>query len=84
MNGTPKIVAAKVISDLVVEVTFDTGAKRLFDCRSILDRPGFEVLKNMAAFRSLTIDPGGYGISWSDMVDLSEYEIWTKGQPLLA
>jgi hypothetical protein len=22
---------------------------------------------------------GGYGISWNDEIDLSEYELWTNG-----
>lgn len=25
------------------------------------------------------MDPGGYGISWNEDLDMSEYELWTKG-----
>ena len=39
----------------------------------------FEVLKNDAFFKSVQADSGGYGISWNDDADLSEYELWTNG-----
>ncbi len=26
------------------------------------------------------VDTGGYGISWNDAIDLSEYELWTHGR----
>ena len=32
-------------------------------------------------FRAVRVDPGGYGISWSDDIDLSEYELWVRGTP---
>jgi len=32
-----------------------------------------------SAEKSVRVDSGGYGISWNDDVDLSEYEIWTNG-----
>jgi len=28
------------------------------------------------------VDAGGYGISWNDDIDLSEYELWTNGKPI--
>jgi hypothetical protein len=39
----------------------------------------FEVLKNDAFFKSVKVDSGGYGISWNDDADLSEYELWANG-----
>jgi hypothetical protein len=38
----------------------------------------FELLRNEAFFKAVKVDPGGYGISWSDDADLSEYELWTN------
>jgi hypothetical protein len=35
-----------------------------------------------AFFRAVRVDVGGYGISWSDSIDLSEYELWTNGEPV--
>ena len=28
---------------------------------------------------AVKVDSGGYGISWNDDADLSEYELWTNG-----
>ena len=36
------------------------------------------MLKNDAFFKTVKTDAGGYGISWNDDVDLSEYELWTN------
>jgi hypothetical protein len=32
-----------------------------------------------SAEKSVRVDSGGYGISWNDDVDISEYELWTNG-----
>ena len=37
------------------------------------------MLKSDAFFKSVRVDSGGYGISWNDDADLSEYELWTNG-----
>lgn len=42
-----------------------------------LDR--FQLLKHDAFFKAVTVDPGGYGISWNDDMDVSEYELWHRG-----
>jgi hypothetical protein len=39
----------------------------------------FQMLKNDAFFKLVKVDAGGYDISWSDKIDLSEYELWTNG-----
>jgi len=46
----------------------------------LFDREHFERLKNISYFKSAKVDPGGYGISWDDDCDLSENELWTKGE----
>jgi len=33
-------------------------------------------------FKAVRVDPGGYGISWSDDIDISEYELWTNGESI--
>jgi hypothetical protein len=38
------------------------------------------LLASPAFFNAVRVDPGGYGISWSDDIDLSEYELWTNGK----
>jgi len=48
----------------------------------LLSRPEFRLLSVPACFRAVRVDAGGYGISWNDDIDLSEYELWTNGEPI--
>ncbi len=60
-------------------VRFENGVEKTYDCRALLARPEFHLLKVPAFFGAVRVDPGGYGISWNDDLDLSEYELWTNG-----
>jgi len=60
-------------------VTFGNGVQKVYDCQRILNLDRFQLLNHEAFFRAVTVDPGGYGISWDDDMDLSEYELWNNG-----
>jgi hypothetical protein len=47
-----------------------------------MNRAEFDALKNESLFRLVHVDPGGYGVSWNADIDLSEYELWTRGVAL--
>jgi len=66
-------------ADLLIR--FEDGTERVYDCRPILALPQFQLLTTPAFFRAVRVDAGGYGVSWNDEMDLSEYELWTKGTP---
>jgi hypothetical protein len=80
MEKIPKIKAVQTIGEARLLVTFDGGIKKIYDYSSLLSRPQFRLLASSAFFNAVHIDPGGYGISWSDDIDLSEYELWTNGK----
>ena len=63
-------------------VHFVDGTDKIYDCRALLRRAVFPPLANESFFRQIRVDAGGYGVSWSDDVDLSEYELWTNGKDL--
>jgi hypothetical protein len=75
----PKILSVKVQEDKMLAVMFANGIEKVYDCAQLLGRDMFQLLKNDAFFKSVKVDAGGYGISWSDEIDLSEYELWTNG-----
>ncbi len=60
-------------------VTFINGVQKVYDCQRILELDRFQLLRHEAFFKAVRVDPGGYGISWDDEVDLSEYELWHNG-----
>lgn len=80
MEPTPRIEDVQPIGLTRLLVCFRNGVQKIYDCAPLLSRPQFCLLANPGFFRSAHVDSGGYGISWNDDVDLSEYEIWTNGE----
>ena len=78
----PKIKSIRIQDDYVLIVWFDNGIQKRFDIQPKLSEIRFEPLKDKALFRDVRVDQGGYGISWNDEIDLSEYELWTYGELL--
>jgi hypothetical protein len=80
MGKIPKIRDVQTIGEARLLVTFESKIKKIYDCSSLLSMPQFHLLASPAFFNAVRVDPGGYGISWSDDIDLSEYELWTNGK----
>lgn len=82
MERVPRISGVEPVGAAILRVRFDNGEERMYDCHEILSFPRFHLLRTAAFFRAVRVDPGGYGISWNDNMDLSEYELWTHGRPV--
>lgn len=78
----PKIKSVIPLADKQLLVTFVNGVAKLYDCQAVLNLDRFRLLQHEAFFKAVKVDPGGYGISWNDEMDLSEYELWHRGIPL--
>jgi hypothetical protein len=78
----PRIQFVKPLEKTRLLVRFVNGVEKIYDCSQLLNRDSFQWLKSEAFFRSVKVDPGGYGISWNDDVDLSEFELWVNGREL--
>lgn len=79
MARYPKVRSVAIRGDRRLLVTFDNGVRKLYDCAPLLETEPFGPLREEWLFRSVRADPGGYGISWSDELDLSESELWENG-----
>jgi hypothetical protein len=75
----PKVQSVAALPDKRLRVTFVNGETRIYECTPLLADPSFGMLANEAFFRSVQADPHGYGVVWSDEVDLSESELWMNG-----
>ncbi len=84
MDHAPKIESVEPVAPLKLRVRFRNGVVKEYDCGPLLSRERFALLKNPAFFRLVRVDPGGYGVSWNADIDLSEYELWTRGQEVPA
>jgi hypothetical protein len=67
------------LDDKRLLVTFVNGVQKIYDCHQILHREIFQMLNQDAFFKAVVVDPGGYGVSWDENTDLSEYELWNNG-----
>jgi hypothetical protein len=78
MNA-PRISLVRALEKKKLLVKFANGTEKVYDCRPLLRLERFRLLGNEAFFKAVRVDPSGYGISWNDEMDLSEYELWTNG-----
>jgi hypothetical protein len=77
MNA-PKILSVQALENKKLSVKFVNDVEKIYDCTPLLHLDMFQVLKNDAFFKSVKVDSGGFGVSWNDDADLSEYELWTN------
>ncbi len=78
MNA-PKIKSVTSLKEKRLLVTFVNGVQKIYDCQGILNLERFQLLQHEAFFKAVAVDPGGYGVSWDDERDLSEYALWNNG-----
>ena len=79
MEKMPRVVCVQAEANRRLRVLFDDGTEKEYDCRPLMNRADFDGLKNESLFRLVHVDPGGYGVSWNASIDLSKYELWTRG-----
>jgi len=76
----PRIQEVEPIDNYQLIVTFTNGIKKLFNCKDKLQSEQYSALKDSSLFKSVKIDTNGYALSWTDDIDISENELWTKGK----
>lgn len=80
MNNIPKIKDVKPLKNMMLSVTFENGVIKEYDVKPLIKRYEiFKHLENESIFNLVRVDAGGFGIAWTDDIDLSEYEIWENG-----
>lgn len=80
--NTPRIESVKPLEDHLLLVTFSNGKRKKYDTHRLMGREMFAPLKNGAFFNNVSIEPGGYAVSWSSEIDLSEHELWQHGEEM--
>jgi hypothetical protein len=64
-------------------VHFTDGCAKVYDLTRLFPNdPAFAALQDTPSlYEQVRVDPGGYGISWSDDLDLDSGELWANGKP---
>lgn len=67
--------------NLILQVTFQGGEVKQYDVKQLcVLYPQFtELQKSEELFNNVSVDHGGYGISWNDNLDLDAETIWEDG-----
>ena len=76
----PRVQAVQALPAKKLLVTFSTGETRVYDCQPLLREEPFRPLADEALFQQARPDQHGYGVIWSDSIDLAESELWANGQ----
>ena len=69
------------LEDYQLLVQFIDGTTKIYDVKPLFDwRDVFKTLKENDLFYAVSVDVGGYGISWNDDVDLACDELYYNGK----
>lgn len=76
-----KLKAVSPIPDNSLLVHFTDGTAKQYDMSPLLNEmDAFSDLKTVPGlFEQVSVDAGGYGISWNDDIDLDCEELWANG-----
>jgi hypothetical protein len=77
--NSPKIHAVHATENYQLLVEFENYEKRQYDVKPLLNNEMFADLKNVAFFKNVKVEQGGYAVSWNDDIDISQYELWRNG-----
>lgn len=76
-----KVKEVRPLPGLLLNVQFANGSTKLYDVTPLTQRfDEFRDLEKDHVFEDVEVDPGGYGISWNDDLDLSSEELWEHGE----
>ena len=78
----PKIREVTVIDSHTLLLEFNNNEKKTYDVSPLFEKKMFSPLKDIAVFKNVTIEQGGFAVSWNNEIDISEYELWKNGKPL--
>ena len=72
----------RVFDGFILEVLFKNGIIKYYDVTPLFDR--WDIFKQLRddynLFSSVSVDAGGYGISWNDEIDLECEDLWEYGK----
>ncbi len=79
-----KLNRIKALPGCMLWAEFKGGREVIYDVSSLTAvNPVFgDLVRNPDLFVQVRIDPGGYGISWNDDLDLEAEELWKHGNEL--
>lgn len=80
-----KIKSVKAMPDYILMVSFVEGIQKTYNLKPLFNQlPVFQDLQHIKGlYEQVQVDPGGYGISWNDDLDIACDELWANGTPYI-
>ena len=77
-----KVKSITPLPGLCLLAEFQDGATKKYDVKPLTQKwPAFQALDYVPGlFEQVRVEPGGYGISWNDDIDLSCDELYHNGE----
>ena len=77
-----KVKAVNALTDYFLSVQFAEGVTKIYDVKPLFAKlPSFKSFETAPElFSEVQVDTGGYGIIWSDDLDLSCDELFENGE----
>ena len=76
----PKIQTAVPLNNHTLIVQFDNQQTKKYDITPLLENEMFYPLKEPSFFKNVRVESGGYAVVWNADIDISEYELWMRGE----
>jgi hypothetical protein len=76
----PRVTSVRPLADKRLLVGFAGGVTKIYDCTPLLKHQPFRPLSDDAMFKLVRADRHGYGVVWTDELDLAESELWLNGK----
>ncbi len=79
-----KVKSVNPLPNYRLSVHFSEGVSKIYDVKPLFEKwPVFNDLKTtQGLFKSVSVDSGGFGISWNESIDLSCDELFENGKTI--
>lgn len=75
-----KIKSVYALPEYRLCVQFSEGKTKIYDVQPLIEKEGvFRALKDKDLFSCVNVDVGGYGVVWTDEIDISCNELFENG-----
>lgn len=75
-----KIKNVETLNNKILKIYFENKKIKYYDMKNLIEKNiNFKSLNNDAIFNMAKVDRGGYGVIWTDEIDISGEELYVNG-----
>ena len=75
-----KIINVETLNNKILKIYFENKKIKYYNMKNLIENNiNFKSLNNDAIFNMAKVDIGGYGVIWTDEIDISGEELYVNG-----